>query len=100
MDLEFAYYVSLLKKIAQNQLLLDKKFAEEFFSLRRKLYAKRVSPKEFWAGYKKILLTSLDTNKKALSDIFKKTEKTMGERFEELEQEQAQRPPLDLSLPK
>ncbi len=75
MDLEFAYYVSLLKRIAQNQLVLDKKFAEEFFSLRRKMYAKRISPKEFWTGYKKILLTSLESNKKLAGDIFKKTEK-------------------------
>ena len=101
MDLEFAYYASLLKRIARNQMVLDKQFAKELLVLQRKLYAKKVSPKAFWEQYKKALLKSVEKNKKALTGILKKTDKEMKARFSEAERKKAKgEPPIDLSLPK
>ena len=100
MTWEFAYYTSLVKRIAKEQLVLDKQFAKDFLALRSKMYAKKISGPEFWAQYKKLLLESVGGNKKLLQELLEKTDKEMKARFKEAEkQPKEERPPLDLRLP-
>lgn len=103
-DLEFANYTFLIKRIANMQLFLDKKFIKEYVELRAKLYTKKISGLKFWEQYKKALLRSVQGNKALLNSLLRKTDNEMKRRFKEAERTEKkeakeEKPVIDLSLP-
>ena len=102
MNLHFALNSSLIKRIARTQLLVDADFARQFFRLRARLYTKKISSKQFWEQYKKLLLKSVSKDKQRVSDLLRKTDKEMKGQFAEEAQrkkELERKPLIDLSLP-
>jgi len=103
MSLAFAYNTSLIRRISRTQMLLDNGFVKQYLRLRRHLFTKKITPLEFWEGYKKALLESVGKNRAIVEELLINTDEEMKIRFKNAEKEEKERekmPPIDLSVPK
>lgn len=103
-DLEFAGYTAMIKRIANMQLFLDKNFIKDYIELRKNLYTKKITGLKFWEQYKKALLKSVQGNREIVNSLLRKTDNEMKRRFKEAEKAERkemkeEKPVIDLSLP-
>ncbi len=102
---KFVIYSTMVKDIARLQLKMDKSFRNDLFRLRRQMYKKKITPKQFWKDYKKLILKSIVKNTKTVKELLNKADVEMERAFKKAEKEEKKesknekRPPIDLRLP-
>ena len=96
---EFAAEAKKLRALVETQKIIDKEFDQKSFELRKKLFAKQLSPSDFWEQFKGLLRKSVQKNGSHLEEIIKKTEERIRQKLGQEEIETPKGYP-DLSLPK